>query len=1518
MLAVGLSEIDILPFLTPDRTFLACVNSGKNVTVSGHTPEIKALHVRLEEGGIFSRELSTGVAYHSPMMSSVVDGYLAAIQDIKRSQVTFGTVRVASTVTGALVTDLSCFSDPQYWVRNMISPVQFSKGLLQLVSTSKGARKLGQKAQIVCSDIIEVGPHAALKRPIQETLEHDKRQLRYWSSLSRNDAASKHLLQLVGDMFCMGYKIDLASANQLNPKKRYKTLTDLPSYSFSHKRSYYRETTMAAQTAKRHHIRRPLLGAPVADWNALAPKWRQYLSTKDLPWTIDHQVDNVILFPGAAMIVLALEAAHQMTPPDTDILGYRIKEATFSHPIVIPASDDEQAEVETTYRLVWSPQGSNSSWSEVRIHVRSGGSVQEACRVILKVEVQQPRIGLDDGSEVVAYIEHLRMRHSDLVSSCDKPLDAMAIYRTYGKMGLQYGPIFRGIHHPFWNGTDTCSAEIVMGGDEGQEENPDELPIHPATLDILAQLMWVPLTNGGVSTVPTALPTRIRNAWVSTRGLRNNKVHPMRGVARAYRRDFKVVEGTAIMLNDSNEPVFTMETLEFSTTTRPGLDIENGSLPLLFSMRSLPDISLMDQSQLQSFIQPNTEDSSSEARFDQELHMVLEWFISSALEELKKQSFSKLQLHIQRYVDWMHRKSMNFSASGTKMTENSADRDALIQRVESTNDRGKVYVTFGRSLQSIIRGVADPLEILFGNPLAEGFYTDLMRSVSVGSKLWNYLDALSFKNPAMKILEVGAGTGSMTSYVLAPLMTDGAPRLSRYDFTDISAGFFEKAKEKLATTVPIERFDFSVFDLEIDPLTQGFTSSSYDLIVAASVLHATSDLLATLTRLRTLIKPGGNLILFEVTNPECIRAAFIFGTLPGWWTSTDSRIDGYRRWGPNITASQWQEVLFKAGFSVDAVIRDHEDELCHEFGFIFATAIADSPPLPVPSKETTFVCSTLSQQTLAKAIGRADSSRDRTNYNIMSLNDVLAFGELVGNRVIVLSELESPLLRSMSEIQYKAINQIASSGKPILWVTQTGSGKENFADFQMVNGFARVLRTENPNRAFITLALHDPEAIEHNASTIAKVLNELEAAEWSIDRCESEYIQQGKTLHIRRMFEEEDMDKAVFSKTTPQIRNERWDSARPLALTVHSPGLLDSLCFVADSTYCKKIAPDEVEVEVRAIGVNFRDVLIALGAMDTDRLGVECTGVVRQAGAQTSLQPGDRVIVPKIGCARSSVRCSGQIVAKIPDAISFEEAAAFPTIAVTAYYSIVEVGRLEKGETILIHAGAGGTGQYCIQLAQLIGAEVFVTTSSQEKKDFLMSKYNIPADHIFYSRNTSFAQGVRLATKGRGVDMLVNSLAGDSLVESWELMAPHGRFIELGRADILGNSNLPMKQFKNNVSFTAIAVDYILDHRPALLARLLGAVIDMVTRGELKLPSPIHTYKISETTDALRHLQSGASVGKIILTIDPADVVKVRIKDKRKSSFCSHLLDISSWRAIVEISRRRYLCYRWRLGWLGS
>lgn len=201
--------------------------------------------------------------------------------------------------------------------------------------------------------------------------------------------------------------------------------------------------------------------------------------------------------------------------------------------------------------------------------------------------------------------------------------------------------------------------------------------------------------------------------------------------------------------------------------------------------------------------------------------------------------------------------------------------------------------------------------------------------------------------------------------------------------------------------------------------------------------------------------------------------------------------------------------------------------------------------------------------------------------------------------------------------------------------------------------------------------------------------------------------------------------------------------------------MLDSLRFVRDDEDEEVFGDDEVEIEAAAWGLSFRDILIGLGRLGTERLGFECGGVVRRVGNQVSnyIRPGDRVVMLRLGCIRRFPRGPALTVLRLADNVSFENAVSLIAPGATAYHSLVNVARLAPGEKVLVHAGAGATGQLFIRVAQMLDAEVLATVGSMEKKDLLTKEFGIPEDHILYSRDASFAQAVRRLTSGRGVDV---------------------------------------------------------------------------------------------------------------------------------------------------------------------
>lgn len=247
-----------------------------------------------------------------------------------------------------------------------------------------------------------------------------------------------------------------------------------------------------------------------------------------------------------------------------------------------------------------------------------------------------------------------------------------------------------------------------------------------------------------------------------------------------------------------------------------------------------------------------------------------------------------------------------------------------------------------------------------------------------------------------------------------------------------------------------------------------------------------------------------------------------------------------------------------------------------------------------------------------------------------------------------------------------------------------------------------------------------------------------------------------------------------------------------------------------------------------------------------------------------------------MGCMKAYPRSEESTVVRIPDSLSFDESCAIASPALTAWYSLINVAHLQKGEKVLIHAGSGATGQLAIQVAKLLGAEVFATVGYDHKKQLLQDVYGIPEDHIFYSRDPSYAKGIQRLTNNYGVDVVLNSLVGEGLRASWEILAPYGRFLEIGKADINANSQLPMAFFAGNRTFSAIDLSHVFFHRKEISKDLLRKTMGLAGDGVIHAPRPIHTFALSAVEEAFRYFQSGNNTGRIVIKVDSCTTVEVR------------------------------------------
>ncbi|KAF1975521.1 NAD(P)-binding protein, partial [Bimuria novae-zelandiae CBS 107.79] len=429
-------------------------------------------------------------------------------------------------------------------------------------------------------------------------------------------------------------------------------------------------------------------------------------------------------------------------------------------------------------------------------------------------------------------------------------------------------------------------------------------------------------------------------------------------------------------------------------------------------------------------------------------------------------------------------------------------------------------------------------------------------------------------------------------------------------------------------------------------------------------------------------------------------------------------------------------------------------------------------------------------------------------------------------------------------------------------------------DYAVGDGLFRVFRNENSKIALVSLALEEcrlSSAVRFIWRTFSRTAHCLSR---NIDY-EPEYSEVEGRLCVNRISRAQYLDEAVFKRTEHPILQETVGDKK-LKLGIRIPGLLDTLEWSEDTSTQAPLAEYETLVEVQAVGLNFKDCLTLLCCMHDGRIGCECSGIVVKVGMNVQeFRVGDRVIARLENCFRTRIRANIGELVHLPEDLSFTEGAAIPTCYCTAYYCFYNTARLQKGETVMIHAATGGTGQAAIQIAQHIGAEVYATVGTPVKKRPLMDVYGLQEPHILHSRDTSFSDAIRLLTGGKGVDVVLNTLSGKLLEASWDCLAPLGRLIDIGHKDTISRNSLPMNQFTKSAVFAAVDLTLIKQYRAGLDKQLMSDVLRLFAQGKLKLQNPLHVTFLADVEGALRFLSSGKSSGKIVITMDHMATVPV-------------------------------------------
>ena len=559
------------------------------------------------------------------------------------------------------------------------------------------------------------------------------------------------------------------------------------------------------------------------------------------------QVNGIELYPAAGMLVMAIEAAHQVAERSEYITGYRLRDVSFLKALMsVPRAED--FETNLFLRALETAEDKALGSSEFRIYTHANGEWTENCRGIIALEYEHEENEVDAGSEARMELQHFEQVYAAAIKSCSIPIEHTMFYEALENQGLSYGETFQTLDEVRHSDCEAVGrVKLRKWATSVDEKEYQDHVIHPTALDGVLQLCYATAGRDGLGKVPTMVPERIDEVWISARGLSQASSDSVKAHAKRYHHDLREARCTIMALdNITSEPRVLLRALRFTAVDGVSMTSSPSSTAwkrLCYSVTWQPDVDLISPQELRSMCGDLVPADFAHDNFIGNIEFICYAFVSNTLECIDQGSIVEVKPQFSRYVQWMRRQisryrqgeMIHWQPNWPNLRRDEAYVQEVISSVEAFSREARLFTELGKNLSGILCGRINALDLLFSGNLAAEHYEGAIKSLK---RIEPYVDALAHKYPGLKVLEIGAGTGSATTFLLEILTRTeeghhGTPRYARYTFTDISPHFLEKAKEKYAGHA--ERMEYAPLDIERDPLQQGFLEHDNDVIVAVNV-----------------------------------------------------------------------------------------------------------------------------------------------------------------------------------------------------------------------------------------------------------------------------------------------------------------------------------------------------------------------------------------------------------------------------------------------------------------------------------------------------------------------------------------------------------------------------------------------------------------------------------------------------------------------------------------------------------
>ncbi|MCO4697568.1 SDR family NAD(P)-dependent oxidoreductase [Streptomyces sp. RO-S4] len=1405
---------------------IAGVNSDRDVTVAGDPDALAAWGAGLTARGVFFRDLGLDYAFHSRAMDPIREPLLTALDGLApaRARVPF-----VSTVTGTLLDGPEL--DASYWWRNVREPVKFAEAAARLTDGHAGT-------------LVEVGPHPVLRPYLRRT------GATCVPTLHREGDGPRETAAAVAAVLAAVPGTDLGAYFP-----RQGRVVDLPAYPWQRQR-YWHGTPqgLISGTSGNGLLDHPLVGERMP---APHPVWHGTVEPQLVPWLGDHRIGDDVLMPAAAYVDMALSAGRMALDRPVEVRHLEI-----GRPLSVPWPDPTPVALQTA---VTPDDGA------LTVSVREEHHGE--CRPVVRAQVRTLLGAAPERLDVDA----LRAR-------CERTLDGDAFYRTCHAIGLNCGPDFQLIDR-----IDAGDGEVLVS--YRLRHDAAAFTAHPVLLDAPLQATvalagptaesagFLPTVFGAVRVWRTPSPTgivhlrrRSRSAnemcWDITYadpdgtvtaeidGCRTRRGHMTGDTPLTVQR---TVLRAAPLPGSPAGPSPLPAPAELARAAAPRLGAARAALDGTGHRRFVAAAERAGAHCWASALRGLLTDASAP--------FTVADLVAGGLQPRHRRA-ARLMLPLLAAHGLARQDGDHWLLTG----EGEEPETVLRALVEDHPGHGAETLLLNRQLcrlPEVVRGVTDAADLLPpGDSTLDQLHETGPAHRYTHRAVQALLAALVERWPAdrpLRVLEVGATTGALTAAVLPVLPADR----TRYVCTAPAGTGFARAENRFAA------YDFTEYrtlDPDSDLQAQGLPRGGFDLVLAGDALHATTDLAATLRRLRDVLAPGGHLLAAEPhhTVLQALRSAM----LNDFWERDDHTLRPACRVLPH---DRWAPLLEECGFTgvvqhgpedrsllLAAAPRDRKDA---QQGVSGASLTAAGAPWVIAVEDGAETPTARELATLlgGAAVVTAPEDPDAWRATLPSATGprvVLLLAEPGPDDTVPRTVRRAALLRSLAT----ACESVEGRTQPLLWLVTRPTGLFPAPEQPAHPGDAavwaacRTLANERPDLDLRRLSCHRTGDPATDARRLAGEL--LAPCDDDPGAREDEVVLTGRGRFVPRQTQHPAGEAPAAPPGTPYI------------LEVREPGLHRRLVWRAMEL--PEPGPGEVTVELRAVALNYRDPMRANGLLPPEAvensplgrgLGTDGAGVVTAVGPDVrDLRPGDRVTGLMPAALASHTTTPAAAVVRVPDAMSFAEAATFPVAFLTVHHTLVHQARLTAGETVLVHGGAGAVGLAVLQCARRQGARVVATAGTETKRDLLRT---LGADHVLDSRSLDFVPRVRELTGGQGVDVVVNSLSGEAVARGLDLLRPNGRFIELGKRDIFLNNPLTLRPFDRSLTFIGFNLDAVID-APALRSRLIEDFGALVAEGAYR-PLPHTAHPAARVDEAFHLLQHSRHTGKVVVTFDPLD-----------------------------------------------